>query len=96
MEVCHSQASVGPANQVDWDETRVLDRAARHVQLKLNEALRIEKIPANNRINQDGSYELPGCWIATMKKLGGRGNHASANSAGASASAPSRMGTRVQ
>jgi hypothetical protein len=25
----------------------------------------------NSRLNRDGGYELPGCWIATMKKLGG-------------------------
>ena len=78
--------------QVDWGETRVLNRAARPVQLKIKEALRIEKTPVNNMLNQDGGYELPGCWIVTMKKLGGRGNHASANSVGASASALSRMG----
>ena len=46
--------------QVDWDGTRVLDRAARPVQLKVKEALHIEKTPANNRLNQDGGYELPG------------------------------------
>ena len=83
-------------HQVDWDATRVLDRAARPVQLKVKEALHIEKTPANNRLNRDGDYELPGCWIAMMKKLGGWGNCASANCAGAPPSAPSRMGTRVQ
>ena len=39
--------------QVDWGETRVLDRAARPVQLKVKEALRIEKTPANNTLNQE-------------------------------------------
>ena len=81
---------------VPWDATRVLDRAARPVQLKVKEALHIEKTPANNRLNRDGGYELPGCWIATMKKLGGGGNRASANRAGAPPSAPSRMGARAQ
>jgi hypothetical protein len=55
---------------VDWDETRVLDRATRPIQLTIKEALHIEKIPANSRLNYDGGYELPGCWIGTMKKLG--------------------------
>ena len=77
---------------MDWDATRVLDRAARPVQLKVKEALHIEKTPANNRLNRDGGYELPGCWIATMKNLGGGGNRTSANRAGAPPSAPSRMG----
>ena len=82
--------------QVDWGETRVLDRAARPVQLKVKEALRSEKTPANNTLNQDVGYELPGCCIVTIKKLGGRGNRASANSAGASASSLSHMGARAQ
>ena len=37
------RASVGPQHQVDWDATRVLDRAARPVQLKVKEALHIER-----------------------------------------------------
>ena len=56
----------------------------------------MERTPANNRLNRDGGYELPGCWIATVKKLGGGGNRASANCASASASASDRMGARVQ
>ncbi len=72
------------------DETRVLDRATRPIQLKVKEALHIEKTPANSRLNRDGGYELPGCWIATMKKVGGGLSHASANRAGATASASNR------
>ena len=81
---------------MDWDGTRVLDRAARPVQLKVKEALHIERTLADNRLNQDGGYELPGCWIATMKKLGGGGNRASANRASASFSVLSRMGVPAQ
>ena len=58
-------------HQMDWDETRVLDRATRPIQLKVKEVLHIQKTPANNRLDRDGGYELPGCWIETMKKLGG-------------------------
>ena len=83
-------------DQVDWDATRVLDRATRPVQLKVKESLHIERTPANNRLNRDEGYELPGCWIATMNKLGGGGNHASTNRAGAPPSAPGRMGARAQ
>ena len=50
--------------------TRVLDRATSPVQLKVKEALHIERTPVNTRLNRNGSYELSGCWIATMKKLG--------------------------
>ena len=60
-------------HQVDWDRTRVLDRAARPVQLKvhLKEALHIKRTRANNSFNRDRGYKLPGCWIATMKKQEG-------------------------
>ena len=53
-------------HQVDWDATRVLDRAARPVQLKVKEALHIEKTPANNRFNRDGGYKLLGCWTSAL------------------------------
>jgi hypothetical protein len=36
---------------VDWDETRVLDRATRPIQLKVKEALHIKKTPTNSRLN---------------------------------------------
>ena len=53
--------------QIQW----LLDRATRPLQLKVEEALHIQNTPANNSLNnRDWGYELPGCWIATMKKLG--------------------------
>ena len=53
------------------------------------------KTPANNRLNRDGGYELPGCWIATMKKLGGgvSASHTGAGRISASTSALDRMRT---
>ena len=60
-------------HQVGLDGTRVLDRATRLIQLKVKEALYIERTPANTRLNCNRGYELPGCWIATMKKLRGGG-----------------------
>ena len=48
---------------------RVLDRATGPIQLKVEEVLHIKRTPANTRLNHDRGYELPGCWIATMKKL---------------------------
>ena len=57
-------------HQVKLEDIRVLDRATRPVQLKVKESLHIQKTPANNNLNNDGGYELLGCWIVTMKKLG--------------------------
>ena len=73
-----------------WEDIRVLDRATRPIQLKVKGALHIQTTPADNSLNKDGGYELPGCWITTMKKLGGgvNSNHASAICVSASTSAP--------
>ena len=57
-------------HQVNWEDTRVPDRASRLVQLRVKEALYIQKTPTNNRLNCEEGYELPGCWIATVKKAG--------------------------
>ena len=77
-------------HQVNWEGTRVLDRASRPIQLTVKEALYIQKTPTNNRLNCDEGYELPGCWIATVKKLGSRASSscASANCVSAWTSAP--------
>ena len=79
-------------HQVHWEGTRVLDRASRPVQLRIKEALYIQKTPTNNRLNHDEGYELPGCWIATVKKLGGgvSSSRASANRISAWTSAQDR------
>ena len=42
-------------HQVDWDGTRVLDRAARPVQLKVKEILHIKRTPAKNRLRVTGA-----------------------------------------
>ena len=56
---------------INWEETSVVDRARRHGELMLKEALHIQMTPAGDRFNRDGGVELPGCWIATLKTLGG-------------------------
>ena len=94
LEVCHCEASVGSAILSGLDGTRVLDRANRPIQLKVKEALHIERIPANTRLNHDRGYELLGCWIATTKKLlawkRGGANQTSADHVGVSASTSAR------
>ena len=56
---------------IRWEETSVVDRARRQGELLLKEALHIQMTPAEDRFNRDGGVELPGCWIATLKSLGG-------------------------
>ena len=47
-------------HQLDWDQTRVLGSATRLIQLKVKEALHVERTPANITLNHNGGYELPG------------------------------------
>ena len=46
LEVCHHEHQWDQQHWVDWDGTRVLDRATRLIQLKIKRALRIERTPA--------------------------------------------------
>ena len=39
-------------NNIDWEDTKVLDKATRPVQLLVKEALCIQRTPANNRLNR--------------------------------------------
>ena len=41
------------------------------MELVLKESLSIRTTPEDMRFNRDSGYELPGCWIATYKKLKG-------------------------
>ena len=83
--------------QVNWEGTRALDRANRLIQLRIKEALHIQKTHANNKFNYDEGYKLPGCWIATMEKLQGRisSSCASINHVSALISAPDRVCAQV-
>ena len=40
------------------------------IQPKVKEALHIERTLANTRLSRDGGYDLLGCWITTVNKLG--------------------------
>ena len=50
----------------------MLDKTTRHINLKVKEALHIQKTPANNKLNCDRGHKLLGYCIVTIKKLGGR------------------------
>ena len=58
------------SNTLSVGRTQVLDKTTRPVQLLAKEALCIQRTPANNRLNRDGGYELPSCWIATEEIRG--------------------------
>ena len=49
----------------------MVDQARRHMELKVKEALHIQMTPTEERLNRDSGLDLPGCWISTLKRLGG-------------------------
>ena len=52
---------------IHWEETTVLDHG-RGQELLVKEALHIKMIPTEERFNQDGGLEVPGCWTAVMRR----------------------------
>ena len=64
---------LGTRLPINWEETTVLDRG-RGQELLLKEALHIQMTPSEERFNRDGGLEVPGCWIAVMRRQGGRSN----------------------
>ena len=56
-------------HSIIWKEASIIDRARRHKELLLKEALHIHMTPADQRLNREGGLELPGCWSATLKRL---------------------------
>ena len=64
-----------PPGQIECpvEESTVLDRS-KGQELLLKEALHIQMTPLEERFNQDGGLEVPGCWITVMRRQGGRSN----------------------
>ena len=57
---------------IHWEETTVLDHN-RGQEMLVKEVLHIQMIPADERLNQDGGLEVPGC-CTMMRRQGGRSN----------------------
>ena len=43
-------------------------------ELLLKEAIHIHMIPVQERLNRDTRLELPGCWVATLRRQESRTN----------------------
>ena len=56
---------------INWDEMSVMAHARGQGELLLKEAIHIQMTPAEDRFNRDGGVELPGCWIAALRRLRG-------------------------
>ena len=51
-----------------WDDTAETDRASRHKELLVKEALHIRTPTRNDSLNGDGGVELHDCWVATLRR----------------------------
>ena len=56
-------------HSIHWDETTIVGQARGAKQLKIMEALHILATPTEQRLNQDEGLELPGCWVAALKRM---------------------------
>ena len=59
------------SHPINWDGTRILQRASYTMELVMKEAMCIQSTPTDSRFNRDSGYELPDCWIALNRKLKG-------------------------
>ena len=67
LEVSHCRASVGSATS-GWDKGARQSHQAYPAEGK--GGITHWKDHTNTRLNRDGGYKLPGCWVTTMKKPG--------------------------
>ena len=61
---------------IKWKEATVVDQTRSPTELLLKEAIHILLFThPPPPLNTDGGLELPGCWMAALKGMEGRGNH---------------------
>ena len=53
---------------IEWDDAAVIDRASRHKEFLVKEALHIQTAAGKNSLNRDGGVKLHDWWIATVKR----------------------------
>ena len=51
-----------------WQNTQVLDRASRHKELLVKEALHIQMAAKNGSLNRDGGVEVHDCWVSAIRR----------------------------
>ena len=61
---------------IKWDETTVVDMAKHPRELLLKEAIHLQITPAEERFNRDTKLELPGCWVAALRRQADSTNRA--------------------
>ena len=54
--------------RIEWNDAAVMDRASRHKELLVKEALHIRMAVGKDSLNRDGGVELHDCWVATVRR----------------------------
>ena len=60
-------------HRILWNDTKVIQHASRIMELVMKEALCIRLTQEDAHFNHNSGYELPDCWITTLRRLGGGG-----------------------
>ena len=61
----------GEEHRILWNDTKVIQRTSRTMELVMKEALCIMLTPEDTHFNRDNEYKLPDYWITTLRRLGG-------------------------
>ena len=56
-------------HSIQWDDTTIVGQARGTRELRIMEALHILATPPDQRLNRDEGLELPGCWMAALKRM---------------------------
>ena len=83
QEACRKRTLEKPAvaeyawkdqHTIKWEQTTVVDMARHPSKLLLKEAIHINMTPVEECLNRGTGLELPGCWVATLRRQEGRTN----------------------
>ena len=55
-------------HRIEWDDAAAIDRASRHKELFVKEALHIQTAVGKDSLNRDGGVEFHDCWVATVRR----------------------------
>ena len=55
-------------HSIKWKETTVVDMARHPKKLLLEDTIHIHMTPTEEHLNRDTGLELPGCWVAALRR----------------------------
>ena len=55
-------------HSIKWKETTVVDMARHPKKLLLEDTIHIQMTPTEEHLYRDTGLELPGCWVAALRR----------------------------